>query len=258
VATDAPILDRLKAVRSVYTRCHVTDKLANFFVRDQSAADQEAGPDHGAAFCVQDRGALLVGYVPLASNSQVRTIKSSVVFPCHFGKPDEVWHGDREVTGMSASFDRTDWTFVRDGDIYLAFHAVMSRQQDQMLCVQQYALVGDYLVVSAFNVCDFAPHEFSTDDLRSFGGGFIVEVGSARDYGSFGEFVNAFEDAKIEQRQWGWQREIRYRRGDRDLEIMYDYRFLTTRRAAVASRLVEANVALTTRPEIDLRYNEID
>jgi hypothetical protein len=227
-------------MRSIYTRCRVQERQANFHLRDLEHAASEVDDEGGAAFTVQQEGTLLMGYVPLDHPAAVRTIKTSVIFPLHHSQPDEIWHGEELVTGFSASYPETRWCFIRDGQIYLAFLPLLAEQRDQTFAVQQYGRWGNYGMLTAYNMSAMRPHQLNEQDLRAFGSGFVVELASARQGLSFQEFREEIGKAHATQAQRHGQRELYYKRGAIELELFFDYKALILRRAAAAGRLADS------------------
>lgn len=230
IARDAPIGAHLSNLRSMVPRCTVSSRLANFHLRDAATLDSELNSEDGAAFCVGQGRALLLGYVPTRRLHDTRTIRFALALPTHFSQPDEMRVGRTRVTG-SASFPALDWVFVRDGAIFLAIRPLLAQQKNALFCTLQIARFAGATTIGAFSLCDFAPHAFDDAALRSLGGGFVVEIAPASEWADFESFCAAFQNAQIQDFQWGGQRELRYRRGETDLELLYDTRTLTPRRA---------------------------
>jgi hypothetical protein len=254
VSADTPVEEHLQLTRSVYTRSEVSDKFTSMqpIAQRAEAIEQEILTDHSAAFVVQHEGAALLGYVPICNAGPIRTIRSSIVFPLHHSRPEEVWHGSTRLPSFSASFSETAWAFIRDGDIYLALHPLVAKQTDAMLCSQQYIDYGPYATVSCYNMCGFDPIELDDRQLRQHGSGFVVEISVAGDWPSFEAFRDAFSSSSISQRNWGTERELRYQRGDIDLELKYDFNQLNLRRAASNNSTVSTGTKLTTEPPLPL------
>ena len=230
VRPDASIVEHLASVRSVYTRCHISDGMANFHLRDTPPG--EALSEHGAAFSVGKEGTMLTGYVPLVKKEGTRSIRTSVVFPLHHSLPDEIRHGNEKINAFSASFSALDWCFVRDGDIYLAIRPLAVATRGVAFCAQQYGGWENHGLVSVYTMADFSPHNLTDEELRSLGAGFVIEIASRHEWPDFYAFCAAMQEAHLEDRHWGGQREIRYHRGNRHLELIYDYRMLSLRRAS--------------------------
>ncbi len=87
-------------------------------------------------------------------------------------------------------------------------------------------------MVSAYTMAEFTPQSLTEHELRSLGAGFIIEISSARQWTDFEAFRAALSLGRIEDWQWGGQRQLGYSRGDVRLDLIYDYRFLSLRRAS--------------------------
>jgi hypothetical protein len=251
IAPDAPVADHLASIRSVYPRLTVAERFDSMYKRDASTVSKEVSHEQGVAFTVQYQGTALLGYVPVMAPDGVRAIRASLVFPFHHSRPDEVRFGDRCVTGFSAAFATHDWCFVRDGEVFIAALPLVAKEQDRLLCRTRFSDCGAYGLLSFFNQCGFTPHTYARDELRAFGNGFVLEVGTAQEYGSFDAFIQAVRVAVAEDEQYGPERRLRYRRGAVDLELHYDFAQLSVKRAAVNGKLVNPAVPLRVQPGLE-------
>jgi hypothetical protein len=221
--------DYLRSVRSVTTRCRVEESLANFRLRD--SGEDLVAPDNGVAFCAGTGGTLVMGYVPVHNRATVRTISASAIFPLQFSEPDEIWHGTQRLVGFTGSFAQTDWTFIREGGIFLGIRPLVVRSLEVQFAAQQYGRWGGFGAISAFSCASFAHQSLSQNALQTLGTGFVFEVSTARE-GSFLDFRERIAQSSIQDTQWGPQREIRYAREGVQIELIYDVQFLSLRRAA--------------------------
>jgi hypothetical protein len=248
----ASIETYLSSIRSVYTRMLVADKFESMEVRAASI-EQEIGSDDGVAFSVQHQGTALLGYVPVRQrHDATRVIRTSLVWPFHHSRPDEVRYGDDALVGFSGSYRAWDWCFIRDGGIFLAVYPLIAQQQDAMLCSTQFADAGQYGLLSFFNMCGFHPCPLSDRELRGFGSGMLVHVAAAEQYESFERFIESMRQATIVQEQYGSERLLSYQHGDTQLELLYDLQQLNMRRAVRNGELVHENVWLDTMPTLPL------
>ena len=245
------IVDQLAAIRSIYPRLYMSEQFDSMYKRDAATISKEVAHEQGVAFTVQHQGTSLLGYVPVMAPDEVRTIRASLVFPFHHSRPDEVRFGDRSVAGFSAAFPDHDWCFVRDGDVFLAVLPLVAKEEERLLCRTRFSDCGTYGLLSFFNQCGFAPHTYNRDELRSFGNGFVLEVGTLDDYGSFEAFVEAISSAVADDEQYANERRMRYRRGEVELELTYDITQLNLRRAAVNGHLVNPAAPLKAIPAVD-------
>lgn len=245
------IAGHLAAQRTVYTRLLISDRFDGMDDRVTNM-QKDVSKECGSSFTVQVRGAALLGYVPVLKQDTIRTIRASAVFPLHHSRPDEIRFGTQRVSGFSAAFPGFDWCFVRDGDVYIGVHPLVSRQRNTMLCSTKFADGGNYGVISFYNLCTFQPEPLTREDLRALGNGMVVEVGTAKQWGSFTKFMVALRQARVSDEQRGTERCLTYERDEVSLELMYDYAQLNLRRAVVNGRLVSNAVKLETQPPVEL------
>ncbi len=251
VAGDAPIAEHLASQRSVFTRLLISDR---FDGMDDRAANmrKDVAKECGSSFTVQQGGAALLGYVPTWKQDAIRTVRASLVLPLHHSRPDEARFGGRKICGFSAAFSGFDWCFVRDGDIYIGVHPLVSRQRNALLCGTKFADGGAYGLISFYNMCAFQPEPLSREELRSLGNGMVVEIGAAGQWGSFERFIAALREARITDEQRGTERRLTYEREGVSLELLYDFAQLNLRRAVADGKLVSAAVKLETQPPLKL------
>lgn len=253
VSEHAGIVDQLAAIRSIYTRMLVTDRLETMYDRSLTV-ENDIASDQGAAFSVQQESTVLLGYVPVKPANDVRTIRTSVVVPMHHSHPDELWYGDQQLPGFSGSFETLDWCFLRDGEVYLAVYPLLSVRSDLDFCGMQFSDAGTYGLISFYNMCCFAPHTLTRDAMHERGSGMVCEVGTARQYGTFEHFRKAMCRARITNDQWGSERTLCYRRDHISLELQYDFLQLNLRRAVSGGQLVPEHIRLQTEPVLPLTW----
>ncbi|MFA6292102.1 MAG: hypothetical protein WC637_09990 [Victivallales bacterium] len=247
----APITEHLAAQRTVFTRLLISDRFDGMDDRASNIV-KDVSRECGSSCTVQSGGTALLGYVPVCKQDTIRTVRASVILPLHHSRPDEVRFGEQKVSGFSGAYTGFDWCFIRDGDIYLGIHPLVSRQQNALLCSTKFADGGKYGLISFYNLCSFHPEPLSREELRSLGNGMVLEVGTAKKWGSFPKFINALRKARIVNQQRGTERSLFYERDGVELELIYDFAQLNLRRSAVNRKLVNASVKLETTPALDL------
>jgi hypothetical protein len=250
VNATAPIAEHLASQRTLFTRLLISDR---FDGMDDRAANigKDVSREYGSSFSVQSGGTALLGYVPVCMQDTIRTVRASVVLPMHHSRPDEVRFGEQKVSGFSGAYSGFDWCFIRDGDIYLGIHPLVSRQRNALLCSTKFADGDKYGLISFYNICSFHPEPLSREELRALGNGMVFEVGTAKKWGSFPKFISALRKARVIHEQRGTERRLFYERDGVELELIYDFAQLNLRRSAVNRKLVSSSVKLETAPQLE-------
>lgn len=246
------MLEHMAAVRSVYTRMTVKAECDQWKNHMKEPA-RELELDRGASFTVSHKGTMLLGYVPCSmADPEVCTIRTALVLPSHHSQPDELRFGKNgKVTG-SAGFPNTDWCFVRDGDIYLGVYPLMSRKAPQLLSEVKFIFEGNYHMIAWYNQFGFSSAPMSLQELRTYGSGMALEIGTKEEYGSFERFIEEISTAEISDTTYNTERTLTYRRKDVSLELMFDYTMVNLRRALSNGKLVSECAPLTVEPALPL------
>lgn len=180
-------------------------------------------PDQGRKAAVQQGPVALVLYRPGMGVVQgITSMRLTLVLPCFFNEPDEVWLGDRRLAGLEGEASEPVPVFVRDGCSWLAFRpleltdygrpaAVRVRRVDRYLTLDFYNYEG---VARALNFPYQAP-AFTQN-------GFAFELATEGEGVSFEAFRRRVSDALLEDGYQAGLRRVRYRRDGVDLEIHCD------------------------------------
>lgn len=244
--------EHMEAVRSAYTRMTVKGECDQW--KDHMPnPDRDLELDAGAAFTVSHQGTMILGYVPCgAQDDRTATIRTAFVLPSFHSEPDEMRFGkELSVTGC-ASFERIDWCFVRDGEVYLGIYPLVSRKEPQLLSQVRFLYEGGYHMIAWYNMFSFEGKQLSLEELHTYGSGMVLEIGTEREYGSFQNFMDAVSGAEITDHSYHTERTITYQRGKTRLELMFDYTMVNLRRALSNGKLVSESASLTTEPKLPL------
>ncbi len=260
------VADYLASVRHVWTRYVVSEAFNGMMNRDPEdpgARNREFVHDGGAAVTLQQEGTAVVLYRPVNpgahltggkfnEDSQIRTLKLSVVFPLHHSNVDEVWVGDRQYLPFSASVENLAPVYVKDGPVFMAFRPLVLGQDECLLAQLMLETQDLYGMISFFNRSAFYGQGWDPVRHPLMGNGFVFEVGTEEEWGSFEAFRwGIFAKAEFEDFLYGDERRTAYRREGRDLALAFDVRTHTIRYATVDRRPV-SSPQLETEPPVPL------
>ncbi len=261
-----PVLDYLASVRHVWTRYVISERFNGMMNRDpQDPAERnrEFMYDQGSPIVLQQEGTALVCYRPVnmgaflgkgkfSHDSLIRTMKLSILFPLHHSNVDEVWIGEQQYFPFSASVEGFAPVYVKDGPVYMAFHPLVLGQEECFLADIMLETQDLYGMISFFNRSAFYGTGWDQRRLPRLGNGFVFEVGTEEEWGSFEAFRwGIFAKAEVTDLIYGDERRTTYRREGRDLALAFNVYSHTIRYATVDRRAVPAP-QLETAPPVPL------
>ncbi|RAV13343.1 hypothetical protein [Paenibacillus contaminans] len=192
----------------VATQADVATVYANYIVNDKrpSEMNQYVGLnwlnwvdsilDEGRKIGMQhDRTAMLLYKPKLCLSEQVTSLKLTLLFPARYGFVEEVWLGERNLSGLEGGSVEPCPVFVKDGPVYMAFFPLLfgNHGRDKAVKVER---INDYLAVSFYNY-EGEARDFAKRGFLLTGNGFVAEVRSEAEVGSFDNFRHMFQDGKI-------------------------------------------------------------
>lgn len=239
-------------VRSIYSRMVVSQNFSSFMNPSQVISEQ--AEDYGAAFSVQKDSAVMLGYVPGPRRTPlngIRTIHTSLYVPLFGSSPEELLFGNEPYACQTGSFQTVDWFFLREKDVFLAVRFLPVRTDALETCASRAQIRDQYLILSAYNRSAFHPKDYTEESIRELGGGFICEVGTKQEFGSFEAFRAAFSAVKIHDELWSGRRFMRYQRGSLKLELEYDFRYLQFTERCVNGRMIPQIPGIRTSQEME-------
>lgn len=180
--------------------------------------------DEGRKFGIQHKNHSLMAYKPKQFEAHsISSMKLSILFPCHFAKPDEIWIGGEKLQGFTGESQQPATVFVKDGPVYLAFTPLALTDHGRQAAVRVEEC-GKYIMISFYNY-EGEAKSFDTKALFLTSSGFVATVMDASEAGSMGDFMayvnnHSLTDA-VERSEGGYTRWIRYTRKEVDLHFAY-------------------------------------
>lgn len=193
------------------------------FNGEQPATESSLLVDDGRKVCVQQGGAAIVLYRPgIRILHDISSMRLAIVFPLHCNEPDEVYLGETPVLDLEGAAETPETVFIRDGITYLAFRPLDLTDYGRPAAVTV-ERVEKFLTVNFYNY-QGPPRSlnFPYQAALFTQNGFVVEVASAPDAGSFADFRAAILAASLEDEIVAGIRQVHYRRGSVDMSIHYD------------------------------------
>jgi hypothetical protein len=261
-----PALDYLASVRHVWSRYVISEKFNGMMNRDPqdpAARNREFMYDQGSPIVLQQEGTALVCYRPINlgaflgtgkfnAESQIRTMKLSVLFPRHHSNVEEVWIGEEQYLPFSAAVEHFAPVFVKDGPVFMGFYPLVVGQEENMLADIMLETQDLYGMISFFNRSAFYGAGWDPVRHAHLGNGFIFEAGTEDEWGSFEAFRwGVFAKAEITDVMYGDERRTTYRREGRDFAVAFNV-YSHTLRYATIDRQPVAWPQLETEPPVKL------
>jgi hypothetical protein len=180
--------------------------------------------DEGRKFGIQHGNCSLMVYKPKQFEAHsIRSMKLSILLPCHFSKPDEIWIGGEKLKSFAGESAEPQTVFVKDGTVCMAFTPLALTDHGRQAAVRVEE-AGRYVFVSFYNY-EGEARPFTAKELFLTCSGFVANIGSAADSGGFGEFMAGVGDYtlsdRLERSEGGYTRWIRYKRRGLDLHFAY-------------------------------------
>ena len=227
------INDKLPGQPNEYPECGMKDGGANTW-------------DMGRKTAFQHKNSAMVLYKPKSfASKKVTSMRLCLVFPARVNEPVcEIYIGDRKAEDLTASSREVKSVFVRDGEIYMAFHPLLLTDygRDAAVTVEK---KNGLVIVSFFNYRG-PERDFASRGFLLTGNGFVCEVRRADAYGSFAEFRESMSRFSLEDRletnphvRQTYQRITKYRAAHVCLECEYSPVSEGIRYQAVNGRLLE-------------------
>ncbi len=261
-----PALDYLASVRHVWTRYVISETFNGMMNRnpeDPNRRNHEFMYDQGSPIIVQQEGTALVCYRPVNlgaflgsgkfdEGSAIRTMKLSIIFPMHHSNVEEIWVGEQQYVPFSASLEGLAPVFVKDGPVYMAFRPLVLGQEECLLADTMLETQDLYGMISFFNRSAFYGVGWDQQRHPHLGNGFVCEVGTEDEWGSFEAFRwGIFAKAEFEDLIYGDERRTAYRREGRDFALAFNVNNHCLRYATIDRRPVPWP-QLETDPPVEL------
>jgi len=211
----------------VFSRYIINEKLPESIIKYSVYGEGDGNigfRDEGRKFGIQHKDCSVMAYKPKQFEAHnIWSMKLSLLFPCHFSKPCEIWLGREKLDGFSGESRDPVTVFVRDGSVYMAYTPLQLTDHGRKAAVKV-EQTGNYIMISFYNYEDRA-RPFDNMELFLTSSGFIANMKSADEIGSFDLFMKYINEYSLEDNiecsQGSYTRWIRYKRNDLDINFAY-------------------------------------
>ena len=178
--------------------------------------------DEGRKFGIQHKNCSLMVYKPKQFEAHsISSMKLSILFPCHFAKPEEIWIGNEKLSAFSGESLNPATVFVKDGPVYLAFSPLSLTDHGRQAAVRVEE-TGRYVMISFYNY-EGEARPFDVKTLFLTSSGFVANVADAAEIGSFAEFRQRVAEYslsdRVERSEGGYTRWVRYKNSELDIHF---------------------------------------
>jgi len=148
--------------------------------------------ENGYIHPLQHRNTTIVLYRPkLACNGKMKSLCASALIP----KPDEIdavytGYPPKKVAKFPVSLKKPVPVFIEDGGVYLALHPLAATERGRREAMRL-ETAQQHLVISWYNLQSDEEQTWDEETFLATRNGFVVEVGDAKEYGSFDGFAKA-------------------------------------------------------------------
>lgn len=248
-------VSRQADIASVYSRYIINGKKPgqdNYYEEFDHSVSDALLMDEGRKSGIHNKNTAMMLYKPKAYGCKsVQSLKLSLVFPAQYGPVEEIRLGGVKLEGHEGSSVEPCTVFIKDGPVYMAFHPLALTDYGRKYAVKV-EKANDYVIVSFYNY-EGPDRDFPRRGFLLTSNGFVAEVGSQRESGSFEAFVDRMKGIKIRDElftcmhwRWTYMRRVRYEREGLVLECEYSPVTEGIKYAAVNGKLVETPVLEVT------------
>ncbi|MDF2658833.1 MAG: hypothetical protein K0Q94_1624 [Paenibacillus sp.] len=223
--------------REVVSQADVATVYANYIVNEKKPGQMnqyaelnwhdwvDSVLDEGRKIGMQhDRTAMLLYKPKMVLHRHVTSLKLTLLFSARYGYVEEVWLGERRLDDLEGGSAEPCPVFVKDGPVYMAFFPLIfvNHGREQAVKVEK---VNGYLTVSFYNY-EGEARDFAKRGFLLTGNGFVAEVRSEAEVGSFDAFRQLFRNVRIVD-EWAYgsaitsMRRTVYERADTKLECIW-------------------------------------
>jgi len=210
--TKVPQTTKPGDTHTLYPRYRVNDALP--------VPTESVFPESGYIHPLQHRNTTIILYRPkLALNGAVKALCASalVAMPTQL---DAVYVGfpPKKVTGWPMSLKKPASVFIQDADVYLAIHplTITDRGRREAMRLEHAA---KHLIVSYYNLQADAEATWDEATFLETRSGFVVEVGDAREFGSFNDFARTVGTPRLADTLRDGVRTVSYSRMGRSMVV---------------------------------------
>ncbi|HEY3397029.1 MAG TPA: hypothetical protein VGM19_05145 [Armatimonadota bacterium] len=250
----------LASVRHIWARYVVSERFNGMMQRnpeDPAERNRDFLYDSGVGMTIQQDNTIMACYRPANNNkwnadSQIMTMKLSLLFPMHHSNVDEVWIGERQFVPFSAAVEGFAPVYVKDGPVYLGFYPLVLTRQENSLADIMLETQDLYGMISFFNKSGFYGLGWDEKEMATVGNGFVCEISDEEEWGSFAAFREGiFAQAEVSDQLYVTERRTSYRRPGRDFSLAYDVNHHAIRYATIDRQPVPWT-QLATEPPVPL------
>lgn len=236
------IVSEMEDIGTVYARYLINDKIpgqTNYYPKFNINRSPALLWDEGRKIGIQHNSSAMVLYKPKTDNlDNVKSLKLGIILPKALESIDEIRIGKQKVTEAGAISKVKESIWIKDGDVYMGFHPLntTSHGGEWLVGVETNVEKGlpagdhnvrDYVMISLYNYYG-EPRSFTREELLLTANGFVAEVGSKSEYGSFDNFIDAMSEFEIEDcihtnlhSRWTKRRKTSYRRNGIEFSCEY-------------------------------------
>lgn len=156
-----------------------------------------------------DQTAMMLYKPKIGLHEAVSSIKLSLLFSARYGPVEQIWLGEHRLDQLEGASVEACPVFVKDGPVYMAFFPLVFSDlgREQAVKVEK---TSDYLIVSFYNY-EGPERHFAQRGFQLTSNGFVAEVRSEAEAGSFEEFRRMFDQVVITD-EWAHGRKISHMR----------------------------------------------
>ncbi|NEW07121.1 hypothetical protein GK047_14025 [Paenibacillus sp. SYP-B3998] len=181
-----------KDVRMLFSRYSVNDALPGQTNKYEQLGTTN-GPflfwDQGRKVGVHHESTAMMLYKPRAyARKNVTSLRLMLILPIKDGEPDEIWMGEQPWNPSLCSQESVDMcpVYIKDGQVYTAISPLVPSNHGRKRAVRIEKQSG-YIILSFYNY-EGVKRDFTKDEFLLTGNGFVAELGSEQQYGSFQAF----------------------------------------------------------------------
>lgn len=174
-------------IRNVFARYIVNDKgIGEGFISD-----------HGRKTAIQHDNCAMVLYKPKLLRRMnkdkefevcdISSLRLCVFIHKKFSVPDQIILGDKILCGFNGTSQNPESIFIKDGKVFMAFHPLCLDDRGRSHAVEVKD-DGEYIIISLYNYSG-NNKRFYERDLLHIRNGFVCQISSSDEIGSFEEFV---------------------------------------------------------------------
>lgn len=215
----------LKDIATIYCRYKTNDRRPGVPegnpVHPEWGLSTDSLQDEGRVRVIQKEGTALAVYQAKGQIlDQYRSLCLSIIVTTGYGKPKRILVGEKDLNGQLPFDSATpEIIWMEDELVYAAFRPLLLSNHGRKAAVRVEEQAG-YLTISLYNY-QGPPKRFSRKDLCATMNGFVAELGSRKEHGSFEAFRQKVLKGTVRDEVVSNQRRTRYTRDGVNLELSH-------------------------------------